>query len=87
MAKASVAYFIDVQKKQQLYINMNQNLMTNELVLVVVHGIVQFLPDFVVVHPRIKGTDGCFPILLYIKTRLIMLLGCKTAIQNDLAIQ
>ena len=48
--------------------------MTNELVLVVVHGIVQFLPDFVPVHPRIKGTDrtdGCFPILLYIKTRLI----------------
>ena len=51
MAKASVAYFIDVQKKQQLYINMNQNLMTNELVLVVVHGIAQFLPDFVPVHP------------------------------------
>ena len=50
MAKASVAYFIDVQKKQQLYINMNQNLMTNELVLVVVHGIVQFLPDFVPVR-------------------------------------
>ena len=50
MAKASVGYFIDVQKKQQLYINMNQNLMTNELVLVVVHGIAQFLPDFVPVR-------------------------------------
>ena len=45
MAKASVAYFIDVQKKQQLYINMNQNLMTNELVLVV-----QSTPDLVNVN-------------------------------------
>ena len=47
MAKAQWrgAYFIDVQKKQ-LNINMNQNLMTNELVFVECM-VAQFLmPDF-----------------------------------------
>ena len=48
------AYFIDVQKKQ-LNINMNQNLMTNELVFVECM-VAQFLmPDFVQWINRIKG--------------------------------